>query len=137
MLHRSAAADWAQVSALGAANLQVTAPAGGNLIYADTAAAVAALTLVQRAELLAVGVTEIALWHDLRYDSAKGQHLRDLRHRQQRPFGREPAWRRQTAFHVVDLGGFDGADTFDMLLRESRTVRSASTTSPTMPSPAA
>ena len=115
--------DWAQVSALSAANLQVTAPAGSNVIYADTAAAVEALTPVQRAELQAVGVTEIVsgppsgTTFDMILQKGSTYEIYDIGN--SALLGANQLGVVNTAFQVVDLGGFDSADTSDMLLRDT------------------
>jgi hypothetical protein len=115
--------DWAQVTVLSAANLQVTAPAGSNVIYADTAAAVAALTPAQRAELQAVGVTEIVsgppsgTTFDMILQKGSTYEIYDIGN--SALLAADQLGVVNTAFRVVDLGGFDGADTSDMLLRDT------------------
>ena len=113
--------DWADVAALSGANIQVTAPAGSNVIYADTAAAVAALTPAQLAELQSVGITQIVsgpptgTTFDMIMARGSTYEIYDIGN--SALLAADQLGVVNTVFQVVDLGGFDGGDTSDILLR--------------------
>ena len=115
--------NWAEVAALSAANIQVTAPSGSNVIYADTAAAIGALTPAQLAELQAVGVTQIVsgpptgTTFDMVLQSGSTYEIYDIGN--SALLAADQLGVINTAFQVVDLGGFDGADTSDLLVRNA------------------
>ena len=116
---------WPQVTALRGSSLHVAAAPGNEVIYADTAADIAALTSAQIAELHAVGVTNIVAGPppgttaDMIMQNGGGAYeIYDIGN--SAILAADQLSEIDPAFQVVDLGGFDSTDTSDILLRSSK-----------------